>query len=732
MPKGSRFRFVLCLLIAGYSAAYGQNGPERQHADRETPDSISCDVGPHEAADSTIRIGEVVVMPRFIRQQAGRYTVSLAGNPLSKDRFLGEVLTLLPGVRRENGEYKVDGRDVSAIRIDGRRASLAELNALPAENIASVEVRRASSGAQDAAARGAELHVRLRRLSDGGYMGSVSLAAASRDDGFSNTSFDMPVGMKYGKFDFYNFASYRFFDEVHRYGRHSEYRDPVPTVIFSDEEERTLHHTVTEKFNLLYEAAPRHSVGVSGNFSYASSSPKMISDSRCRVADAEVPTSQRHYESLGTLDDIAWQTTVSYLFRLDTLGSELKVDADYLSHKTDKEYFYDNRTEDEPPARLHEAMHPSTELFRSKVDWLQLFGESMSLNTGAEYYRYGMRRNSTVEDAGLSGEAEKASFRYRGQGAAFYSELGGAWGRFDLRAGLRLQWDRLDHFTDGDDRWRRKDYLRLIPNVSVSYAIEPDKGTSFAVDYTRDDGYIPYESLSPLKVRETEYTYRTGNTDLRPSRGYDLGAVLTLREKWTLAYNYSRGTDLIANLIFLDPDDPQQTYTRPENCATQSLHSLDLYYTARMTRWLHVNWNLSGYRSHYAYRGTKFSTGGAGVYLTNSIRFAENCGMTVEFVATTPDKKMEYRHNGTYALNASLYARFFKKRIHAELSCTNISANKNIVDTWNREETYLSRMKHLSSSRTFRLSVSYVFNNYRGIAAPKRSRTLQEIKNEYK
>lgn len=732
MLTTSLLRFILLFLLfllAACGAAYGQNS---EACDQSANEEVPANAGPYEAADSTIRIDEVVIKHRFIELQAGRYMISLAGNPLAKNRFLGEVLPLLPGLRRDNGTYKVDGRDVIAIFIDDRPASAAELNALLAENISSVEVRRASSGAQDAAERGAELRVRLRRLSDGGYMGNVNVAVAVRDDGFSNTSFDMPVGMKYGKFNLYNYAAYRYFNEVHRYGKHSEYERSVPLEIVSDEEERTLHHTVTERFNLLYEATTRHSVGFSGNFSYASSTPKMISRSTSCPSAPKVSTSQTHYESRGMLDDIAWQATASYLFRIDSLGSELKVNADYLRHTTDKKYGYDSRTDDDAPGHTHEEMHPSTDLFRSKVDWVQCFHESMSLNTGAEYYRYGMRRSSETTDAGQPAETEKSLFRYRGQGTALYTEFNGSWKNFDLCTGLRLQWDRIDHFTAGDDRWHRKDYLRLIPNISVSYAIEPEKGTSFSVDYTRDDGYIPYELLSPLKVRETEYTYRIGNPDLTPSHGYDLGAVLTLREKWTLGYNHSRGTDLVESLIFIDPDDSQQTFTRPENCAMQSSHSLDLYYTARMSRWLHVNWNLSGYHTRYAYRETNITTRGIGIYLTNSIRFAESCGMTISFNATTPHKKLEYRHNATYALNASIYARLFKNRIHAELACINIIANTNVVDTWNREETYISRMKYLSSTRSFRFSVSYIFNNYRGTSQPKRTRTLQEIKNEYK
>lgn len=671
-------------------------------------------------------IDEVSVIGRFIERKAGAYIVTLSGNPLAKDRFLTEALVLLPGIRREaDNTFKINGRNIRTIYIDNRKASISELQALPAESVSSVEIQPNATSDQDVSSRGAVLKVTSRPLADGGYRGSIQTWAGMLGDRFSNTGFVSPISMRYGKFNFYNYLGYSYFDESHEYIKSSEYED-IEEIIHTDERQRIHHYTFSELFNIVYEAASRHRIGFIGRFSYASSLPKIFAQNYYYETKREQSPGYGYYESKGSLDSYVWQTAASYRYEMDDNGSELTVDLDYAAGSADKNYRYAAQPSGEPEAITAERMKPRSKLFEGKADLTKVFNDLITLDVGAEYYNRRLERTVRESGNGLTNR-----FQYDGQGIAVHSEGGFSWERLDLVAGLRLQWDRVDHLTSGDTGWRRKEYWRLCPNLSATFTIEKEKGTTFDVSYSRDDGYIPYDMLSPQKVRENEFRYNVGNPSLTPAKGSEIGATLTFRNKWLLAYNCSLGSHLIQTLTRIDPDDPRQTYTIPVNCASMTGHSLDLSFASGLTKWLRVNWSLSGAMTRHEYLDRIVRSKYLMLYLMNSIQFSEGFGMTLQFNAQSSNENIEYWHNATYALHASIYKYLFRKKLQVALNCINIAAKDNVVRSWNASETFSDYRRHLSHPAvTF--SAVFLFNNYNGNRNAIRTDTIQDLENEYK
>lgn len=259
-----------------------------------------------------------------------------------------------------------------------------------------------------------------------------------------------------------------------------------------------------------------------------------------------------------------------------------------------------------------------------------------------------------------------------------------------------------------------------------------ENGTSSAnLSYSRKDDQIPYGQLSPLAVRQSEYRYAVGNPDLGPAKGYDLGASIVLREKWNLYYNFYSTSDGVQDLNFQDPDDPRLIYTRPENCGERRTHELGLNFTASLRPWLYVNWDVIGTRSRYGYYGQYDETWGMTMYLTNSVQFADGCGMNVDFYFRTPHHAIEYRHNTVYSLSVSLYKYLFGKRLYVGLECQNLLVNTNIVEQWNREGTFRTLYRNVSDNRFFGLTIRYTFNNFRGNKGLSTTSGLQSFRNEY-
>lgn len=676
-------------------------------------------------------IDAVEVIYKHIERKAGNYTMSMIGNPLAKDRTLTEALKLMPGIRIQDDIYTVNGRMASEIYIDDRLADPKELQGLTAEMIREIEVLPYGESRQDMSARGAILRIRLRRLANGGYFGSANVGAGVRGDGFGMTNVSVPFGIRIGKFNLYNQVFYNFLKQKTHEIRESDYLDGIPYRIVSDERGQDRYHNITDQLSLVYEVSPRHTIGLSGSFGFVSSTPEARSGgTRYDAASAEVPDGGSSYTSVGDVTNLFMQVSGSYRYRLDDAGSFVRVQADYLHSRIEKDYLYRDSMALQSASVTQQTFRPVADQLKAEAIVQKHISPKFELNGGAIYYLFSTEQNQSVHTDGRFDAEQSSLFRHRDEGAALYADLSFNTGRFSATAGARAQWDDVRYFTRGD-RWRQTDYWRLAPRVSMTYTWGENGTSSANLSYSRKDDQIPYGQLSPLAVRQSEYRYAVGNPDLGPAKGYDLGASIVLREKWNLYYNFYSTSDGVQDLNFQDPDDPRLIYTRPENCGERRTHELGLNFTASLRPWLYVNWDVIGTRSRYGYYGQYDETWGMTMYLTNSVQFADGCGMNVDFYFRTPHHAIEYRHNTVYSLSVSLYKYLFGKRLYVGLECQNLLVNTNIVEQWNREGTFRTLYRNVSDNRFFGLTIRYTFNNFRGNKGLSTTSGLQSFRNEY-
>ena len=72
----------------------------------------------------TEHIDEVVVLAQYTKYSAGKLTVSMAGNPIAKNRSVSSALDLLPGVRTDGASLFLYGKPVSLVYINARKSSV--------------------------------------------------------------------------------------------------------------------------------------------------------------------------------------------------------------------------------------------------------------------------------------------------------------------------------------------------------------------------------------------------------------------------------------------------------------------------------------------------------------------------------------------------------------------------------------------------------------------------------
>lgn len=676
------------------------------------------------------RIGEVVVFPRYIRHRADRYVVSMEGNPLAREQFLSDALYLMPGVSGDrDARYKIGGQPVRSVSIDGRSASMEELETLPASSVKTVEILRSASAGKNVTRRGAKLVVVLKPLRDGGCRGQVTASVSAREDGFGGAGLSFPFGVRLGRLNLYNSLRYSHADEVQTGFKSKTYVRNSPSAIDSRMRERLTRHTFVDALNLVYDPAPRHRAALAAKIGFVGSTPDELSRSRYRVDDVATPVESGMYHARGDVDNLVWQLVADYGFRLDDRGSVLTAEVDYMERRIDKSYCYRDRMDGEPlPSCTVERMHPRTLSVETEVAVSAVLGSTAVLNGGISHYYHDERRNTQlVPPDAVSAES---SFRYRGNGMAAYAECRFSLERVFVSGGLRLQWDRIDHFTGGDSCWRTRDYLRLCPDLAVTWVLDPSRASSLGVFCQRNDGEIPYGDLSPIRTRVDEFHYKIGNPYLAPARGFDLGAVLMFRGRWTAAYTFSRTVRGIRELTFIDPEDPQQTFRSPVNCMTASVHKLDLSCAMRLTPWWRINWAVSGIGEQRAYYGVRMHAVRMQLSLCNSFDLGRRWGAQLHFAASTPREDLESRHDGICVLNAGVFKYLCRNRLFLELNGRGLIRSDERIRTWNRERTF-AELQCRRARCEFELRISYRFNN-RGPCCLTTAGTPRKTEPEYR
>lgn len=653
-----------------------------------------------------LQIGEIVVLPRYIRYEAGRYVVSMSGNPLAREQFLSDALQLLPGVRREDSSFKINGHQIKSISINGRSVRVEEVETLAASSVKTIEIRQNATAGKEVSERGAKLLITLKPLSASGLRGQVVSSVVVRENGFGGAGLSVPFGIRRGRFNVYNNLTYRYFDKVDKAYRIKKYTKETPFLIQSTERTRTHHHIFSDALNVVCDLSPRHQIGLIGKIGYVAGTPDELTRSRYLKRNVESGT----YHSRGNLDNVMWQVVTDYSYRLDDRGSVLTAEVDYMDTSIEKSYCYVDQMDACPVAECtRERMTPRTLSVETEVAVSKIFSKTLTVNGGISTHHHDVMKNSllTPPDA----PAKQSLFRYRGNGMAAYAECRARMGRLSLSGGMRLQWNRITHFTAGDTRWHKRDYVRLCPDFAATFLLDEVRSTSIGVFCLRNDGAIPYGDLSPIRVRVDEFHYAKGNPDLAPAKGFDLGATCTLCGRWTLAYTFSRTVDGIQHLTFVDGEDSEQTFRQPINCVASSVHKLDLSCAMRLASWWRINWEVAGVGEYWHYYRRRLGTNSLRVSLYNTFYFGRLCGVHLCFTASTPRHQLERRHNGTYSLDGEIFKTAAHNRLYLSLSCRGLIRHNEQIRTWNREHTFTD----FTYRRTFfgiEFRISYKFNNH--------------------
>lgn len=619
-------------------------------------------------------ISEVTVTAETVTRQADRFVVSIGNTPALAGQDGTELLARAPGVWLGEDGISINGAGGTKVYVDGRelKGSAEEttsyLRSLTAADIARIEVVPLAGAEFAADSRGGVILITLRRRRDGGMDGNLqfSTVQSNRIAGYTPTG---RIGIRAGRWtltasgsgSFTPVAQSRFTETRGQAGQ------PLPFACRSDSKSRTNYGR--GHFSAVFDPTPKHTAGF--DIEYTERSTHMPTLSRTTLGQTQSDSRYRQHMGGNTLT-----ATANYIWKIDTLGSQFKLIADYTRYTAHGDNSYHTTTC--APGTLRDSLYESAtgsvyDILTADAGLTRKLPHGLTLRAGLRYTRNGMADDSRYA-AQMQGTWQALpeygyDQHYTEQIGAAYASLEYSAGRWELSAGLRGE------YTSVASQTLDRSYFGLFPNVSVSRALNALRTWLLVAQWSRNIERPAFPALNPARIRISDYSWQSGNPSLRPTYIHRFSLTAVWKYRYTLTVGGNLHHDLIREIAHRDATDPDAVYIRPENHYTENHWFVAASVPAKITRWWNLSVNAVGVMQRIRLNSTDSPA-------THYLMFADaTCSFTLPagFFAEAAYRAQSRLYSGNsevgprHTLQATVKKQLFGKRLTLFCTLSNIT-----------------------------------------------------------
>jgi len=556
------------------------------------------DLGEFVLRPAAVEMEEVVVKTDFVRREADRFVMEVAGSPAAVGKDGTELLRQAPGVWLSDDKIAINGATGAKVYIDDREVRLSTeqlldyLRGLKAEEIRRIEIIPQAGADCDADSAAGIIKIALKRKRDNGLSGDLSFSTrqSGQIEGY-NPSFSL--NGRAGRWTF-NASGWAEIVPLHitRVTEHTEYRTSDARLDAASEM-RGRNDYGGGRAGVICDISERHSIGAEADFYLdRDHSPNRSS------TDLSEPLRLTRNESFydGRDRTNTFSATFNYVWRIDTLGSTLKVMADYS--RNDRRHGNDSFVRSTAAGVVRDSTYDDRtrglyDVAAFNVALERRLGEAWQLRAGAKYTYNDMHNEALYRYLHPEGwrplDAYSYDTDYTERIAAAYAAATLKKGRWNVVAGLRGEYTR----TTGYASDVRQRYFSLFPSANLSYSFDAAGRWSLTAQYGRSISRPSFWALNPMRMQVSDYTYQSGNPDLLPAYTDNLSLTMLFAATYSLSIGAQLHHDEIAQVFGSDAADPSITNLRYENLDRTELYFASASLPLQLAKWWTLNANLT-------------------------------------------------------------------------------------------------------------------------------------------
>ena len=478
---------------------------------------------------------------------ADRLIVHVEGSILESGLNTLEILQRSPGLWVDpNGGIRIRGNQGVQVMINDvvQRMSaemLAEyLRQLPAESISKIEIIPNPAAEYEAAGTAGIIRIVLRKNTLDGFRANILARYTQQGkDPYYNTG--TIVDFRKSKFYISAVAAITRNDEYIRATNDVSYADQTKYYSYTDRYRKNKGYN--GRITAVYEIDEKQHIGFQ----------TLLTGSR---NDQYFYTDNTHFRLSDTLYKKTvnnWltrpkqlSTTLNYAMKRDSLGSSLKLIADYVAnvHREENKYILTELHTQEQERYINYSLS-NTKIYSMQADWVQYYISDFNWLAGLKYIntvrnnevlRENWQMDEWIKDPKLSNEFNYNEGLFMGYLALNYKRNHSA-----LKLGLRAENTHVNAYSITSQARVKQNYLNLFPSIYFSQKL-PESQHTFFVNYAKRLRRPSFRDLNPYTLQIDDFILLQGNADLKPEFAHrlELGTQLKQGMSAELFYTYTR------------------------------------------------------------------------------------------------------------------------------------------------------------------------------------------------
>jgi len=562
-------------------------------------------------------LGNVTVTSEkpLVTRRADRYIINVENSFLANGNSGMDVLRRSPGLWvDELGGIRIRGNQPVTVMINDivQRMSqdeLAEyLKTLKSEDISRIEVIANPPAEYEAAGSGGIVHIILKKARKDGMNGSVVLRYTQQG---KEPAYGFGGNLDYKAGPLYLFGGINLGTERNTSNITSETTFPDHVRYYATTVRKNDNRRQNVRLGLVYDVSKNQALTIQS----AIGATQMYNDF---YSDLDY---QRPADSTRGTNTTNWMrkpfqvsTNAMYTIKTDTLGSVLKLIADYTSSSRKEINIFKARSKDQTLDDDVINQTPNkTKILTIQADHTQLFSHALQFKAGLKYA--GIRRDNDVRidniingivvpDSGASNH-----FIYDEQLAMAYAAVEKAIGQTIVKLGLRFE----QTFSKGNSvtsaqKFSRQ-YAGLFPSIFLIHTLNKKSNDALYVSYVRRLQRPGFNELNPYRLQLSTVNINVGNPNLQPQYSNNLELGLQFWKGWSASLYFSATTDIITQFAVPQGNVFEQQYM---NLDKSSSYGFNLETPVTVCKGWTINNSFSFYYTDYT----------LATYKNNSVSFS--------------------------------------------------------------------------------------------------------------
>ncbi|WP_161888283.1 outer membrane beta-barrel family protein [Pontibacter russatus] len=709
-----------------------------------TGEDFTKDFGSTTLKENAQVLQEVVVQgirPTVVAY-ADKMVVNVEGTAMSGGSSAYEVLTKSPGVWiDQNGDLKLNGKAGVKVMINNKLLYLngKELQNLlqnvSGENIKDLEIITNPSARYDAEGASGIININLKQNKDTGLHGSLHGSYQYNE----LNSYTAGAEVNYKKGPWNSFAGFDFAERANLRTNKMQrtLRNQQDSKLNQNLREEGTRTVPTLRIGTDLELNQRHSLGFMADISVYNTENNIKALAKLVDGNSE---NDLLIDALNIGNGEKQNSTLNlhYLGKLDTLGTTLSADLNYVRLYSQDDAMFVNRLDSlGVPAgvsvnRLLYDNPNNYDIYAAKADLTKTIGKAGKLEAGAKVSRVTSDNELKFyeeTDGAMYPDAKRSNhFIYKESILAAYASYATAIGKkLSIQAGLRVE----QTFAEGNsvtmEQKTDMNYFNLFPTLFVQHAVSDNYQVRYS--YSRRVNRPQYSALNPFIFYIDPYSWVVGNPYLKPQYTNALSITQTIHQRYNVVVGYAKTKDFIAEVPEQDAED-KTTYFQQQNL--DKMESMDA--TVVVPLQILPVWQINNtatviYQKFTAEREQRVLANERVSFMlqsNNTVQMPKDVRLELNAAYQGPVAYGLYRVNANWGVDAGLKRSFMHDKLDVTMSVTDIFKTKRMAGAINIDGNTITADQY-RGTQSFNLSLRYRFSKGSEFKAGKKSINLDEV-----